>query len=97
MEGRKDMGTDTLVQEFKGRKDHADYIKRGIAVENNFVQDLKELEEISKSIETNENILEVKVLALKILNHSKYLRSRLNKLVKKYEHESNQNRNRSIR
>ncbi len=35
------MGTDTLVQEFKGRKDHADYIKRGIAVENNFVQEAK--------------------------------------------------------
>ncbi len=24
----------TLVQEFKGRKDHADYIKRGIKVDN---------------------------------------------------------------
>ena len=30
------MGRDTLVQEFKGRKDHADYIKRGVAVENYF-------------------------------------------------------------
>ena len=35
------MGTDTLVQEFKGRKDHADYIKRGIAVENYFVKEAK--------------------------------------------------------
>jgi hypothetical protein len=41
MEGRKDMGTDTLVQEFKGRKDHTDYIKRGIAVENYFVKEAK--------------------------------------------------------
>ena len=29
MEGRENMGTDTLVKEFKGRKDHANYIKRG--------------------------------------------------------------------
>ena len=29
------------VQEFKGRKDHADYIKRGIAVENYFVREAK--------------------------------------------------------
>jgi len=35
------MGTDTLVQEFKGRKDHADYIKRGIKVENEFIQTAK--------------------------------------------------------
>ncbi len=35
------MGTDTLVQEFKGRKDHADYIKRGVAVENYFVREAK--------------------------------------------------------
>jgi len=32
------MGRDTLVKEFKGRKDHADYIKRGIKVENEFIQ-----------------------------------------------------------
>ena len=35
------MGTDTLVKEFKGRKDHADYIKRGIKVENEFIQTAK--------------------------------------------------------
>ena len=35
------MGRDTLVQEFKGRKDHADYIKRGIKVENEFIQTAK--------------------------------------------------------
>ena len=35
------MGTDTLVKEFKGRKDHADYIKRGIKVENEFIQSAK--------------------------------------------------------
>ena len=29
MEGRYNMGTNTLVKEFKGRKDHKDYIKRG--------------------------------------------------------------------
>ena len=29
------------VQEFKGRKDHADYIKRGIKVENEFIQTAK--------------------------------------------------------
>jgi hypothetical protein len=27
-----------IVKEFKGRKDHADYIKRGIQVENNFIK-----------------------------------------------------------
>ncbi len=31
-----------IVQEFKGRKDHADYIKRGIQVENNFVKTAEE-------------------------------------------------------
>ena len=35
------MGRDTLVQEFKGRKDHVDYIKRGIKVENEFIQTAK--------------------------------------------------------
>jgi hypothetical protein len=35
------MGRDTLVKEFKGRKDHADYIKRGIKVENEFIQTAK--------------------------------------------------------
>ena len=35
------MGRDTLVKEFKGRKDHADYIKRGIKVENEFIQSAK--------------------------------------------------------
>ena len=35
------MGRDTLVKEFKGRKDHADYIKRGIKVENDFIQTAK--------------------------------------------------------
>ena len=35
------MVRDTLVQEFKGRKDHADYIKRGIKVENEFIQTAK--------------------------------------------------------
>ena len=34
MEGRYDMGTNTLVKEFMGRKDHKDYIKRGTAAEN---------------------------------------------------------------
>ena len=34
------MGTNTLtVKEFKGRKDHKDYIKRGISVENKFIQE----------------------------------------------------------
>ena len=32
----------TLVQEFKGRKDHAQYITRGIQVENNFIKTAKE-------------------------------------------------------
>ena len=27
-----------IVKEFKGRKDHADYIKRGIKVENEFIK-----------------------------------------------------------
>lgn len=36
------MGTDTLVQEFKGRKDHANYIKRGIQVENEFIKTVQE-------------------------------------------------------
>ena len=31
----------TIVKEFKGRKDHADYIKRGIKVENEFIQTAK--------------------------------------------------------
>ncbi len=35
------MGRDTLVKEFKGRKDHVDYIKRGIKVENEFIQTAK--------------------------------------------------------
>ena len=35
------MGRDTLVKEFKGRKDHIDYIKRGIKVENEFIQTAK--------------------------------------------------------
>jgi len=40
MEGRYYMGTNTLtVKEFKGRKDHKDYIKRGISVENKFIQE----------------------------------------------------------
>jgi len=30
-----------IVKEFKGRKDHADYIKRGIKVENEFIQTAK--------------------------------------------------------
>ena len=38
------MGTDTLVKEFKGRKDHVDYIKRGIAVENNFIKEARKRE-----------------------------------------------------
>ena len=33
------MGTNTLVKEFVGRKDHKDYIKRGTAVENLFVDE----------------------------------------------------------
>ncbi len=36
------MGRDTLVKEFKGRKDHADYIKRGIKVENEFIKTVQE-------------------------------------------------------
>ena len=36
------MGRDTLVKEFKGRKDHAQYIKRGIQVENDFIQTAEE-------------------------------------------------------
>ena len=36
------MGRDTLVKEFKGRKDHAQYITRGIQVENNFIKTVKE-------------------------------------------------------
>ena len=32
----------TLVKEFKGRKDHADYIRRGIKVENDFIQTAEE-------------------------------------------------------
>ena len=39
MEGRYNMGTNTLVKEFVGRKDHKDYIKRGTAVENLFVDE----------------------------------------------------------
>ena len=35
------MGRDTLVKEFKGRKDHVNYIKRGIKVENEFIQTAK--------------------------------------------------------
>ena len=35
------MGRDTLVKEFKGRKDHVAYIKRGIKVENEFIQSAK--------------------------------------------------------
>ena len=35
------MGRDTLVKEFKGRKDHVDYIKRGIKVENEFIHTAK--------------------------------------------------------
>jgi len=35
------MGPDTLVKEFKGRKDHVNYIKRGIKVENEFIQAAK--------------------------------------------------------
>ena len=42
MEGRENMGTDTLVKEFKGRKDHANYIKRGIQVENEFIKTVQE-------------------------------------------------------
>ena len=30
------------VQEFKGRKDHANYIKRGIQVENEFIKTVQE-------------------------------------------------------
>ena len=33
------MGRNTLVKEFVGRKDHKDYIKRGTAVENLFVDE----------------------------------------------------------
>jgi len=33
------MGTNTLVKEFVGRKDHKDYIKRGTAVENLLVEE----------------------------------------------------------
>ena len=33
------MGTNTLVKEFVGRHDHKDYIKRGTAVENLFVDE----------------------------------------------------------
>ena len=33
------MGTNTLVKEFVGRKDHKDYIKRGTTVENFFVDE----------------------------------------------------------
>ena len=36
------MGRDTLVKEFKGRKDHVDYIKRGIKVENEFIKTVQE-------------------------------------------------------
>ena len=32
----------TIVKEFKGRKDHAQYITRGIQVENNFIKTVKE-------------------------------------------------------
>ena len=32
----------TIVKEFKGRKDHADYIKRGIKVENEFIKTVQE-------------------------------------------------------
>ena len=39
MEGRYDMGRDTLVKEFKGRHDHKDYIKRGIRTENLFIDE----------------------------------------------------------
>ena len=39
MEGRYNMGTNTLVKEFVGRKDHKDYIKRGTAVENLLVEE----------------------------------------------------------
>ena len=33
------MGTNTLVKEFVGRKDHKDYITRGTAVENLLVEE----------------------------------------------------------
>ena len=39
MEGRYNMGRNALVKEFVGRKDHKDYIKRGTAVENLFVDE----------------------------------------------------------
>ena len=39
------MGTNTLVKEFVGRKDHKDYIKRGTAVENLLVEAPKVYEE----------------------------------------------------
>jgi hypothetical protein len=39
VEGRYNMGRNTLVKEFVGRKDHKDYIKRGTAVENLFVDE----------------------------------------------------------
>ena len=39
MEGRYNMGSTAVVKEFVGRKDHKDYIKRGTAVENLFVDE----------------------------------------------------------
>ena len=45
----------------------------------------KRTEEISKLLETSQNILEVKVIAKKVISHSSYLMSELTKLLKKYE------------
>ena len=42
MEGRENMGTATLVKEFTGRQDPANYTKRGIPVENECIKTVKE-------------------------------------------------------
>ena len=46
----------TIVKEFKGRKDHADYIKRGIKVENEFIQTAKSHGYTVEIADENENI-----------------------------------------
>ena len=46
----------TLVQEFKGRKDHAQYITRGIKVENEFIQTAKSHGYVVEIASDEENI-----------------------------------------